>query len=110
MAAVRFLGQLRLRGRIPRGSDLHSAKNLRKLLTFPTPPWPDVGIVLVDEDGSKSRFALAEQLTDLLTPNVVGVAVPEFAAWQLSDLACLQRVLGVNPTSGQAVPPVPEPS
>jgi hypothetical protein len=97
-----FVVPLRLVGREPRGSDLHVVKNLGKLLTYADrAARPDLGIVLIDEDGdSDRRRVLAAGMRDLqfLQPNVIGIAVREFEAWLIADSAARAAVLDITLT------------
>jgi hypothetical protein len=97
--AVRFISPLRIGrgGRIARGSDLHVAANLRELLAFPmSEKRPDLGIVLVDEDGVRGRRDLRGELENSRVPAAFGLATPEFEAWLIADHASLCEALNMS--------------
>ena len=96
--AVRFVSPLRTSGgRIVRGSDLHVGATLRKLLAFPASSRrPQLGIVLVDEDGVRSRRDLRTALEGTVVPAALGLATPEFEAWLVADHAVLCAALKIN--------------
>jgi hypothetical protein len=104
--AVRFVSPLRIgRGRTVRGSDLHVAANLRRLLAFPfSERRPHVGVVLVDEDGIRERRDLRTGLENTVVPAGFGLAAPEFEAWLIADhfALCQALKLKVDP------PPAPD--
>lgn len=85
--------------RVPRGSDLHRERTLRRLLEWPLAETrPDVALVFLDEDDEKTRHArLTASIADLRVgrpPTVVAVSRKEFEAWLVTDHACLVRELG----------------
>lgn len=94
--AIQFEQGLRIRGRLPKGSDLLSKKKLRQLLTWADPARrPELAIVLVDADGDSSRRDQLLALTeDLPVPKVIAVAVQEFESWLIADPDALARVVG----------------
>lgn len=104
-AAIRFVSPLRLQGRPHRGSDLLLTRNLRRLLTFASPPRrPDLAVVMVDEDEQPSRRKdLVASTQDLPLRSVVAVPVREFEAWLIGDHASVRSLLGVTGS-----PPAPE--
>jgi hypothetical protein len=84
-AAVRFISPLRIRGRNVRGSDLQAPNNLRSLLAFPAGDRrPELGVVLVDEDGMRRRRDLRNILEGTIVPAAFGLAAPEFEAWLIA--------------------------
>lgn len=94
--AVRFESPLRtVRGTTAHGSDLHERTTLRKLLTWARPKLrPELVVVLVDEDGDRSRKSrLVADTADLPGTRVIAVAVKEFEAWLLADEDGLREVL-----------------
>jgi hypothetical protein len=94
-AHVNFLQPLRFRGRLARGSDLHTKKSLRQLLTWLPPATPpDLAIVLVDRDGDVDRRrTLASYTQGLALTPAIGIAVEAFEAWLLSDSSAIADVL-----------------
>lgn len=75
--AVRLESPLRLRARVPRGSDLLDRRNLRQLVTYASPGRrPDLAVVLVDADGDANarKKLLQGHLEGLSLPTVVAVA------------------------------------
>ncbi|HLK99629.1 MAG TPA: DUF4276 family protein [Myxococcaceae bacterium] len=93
---VRFEEPLRTgRGRLAKGSILHSPTTLRPLLLWAAPErQPDLAIVLVDADGDEERQqALDSAITGLPVEAVVSVAIQEFEAWLIADPAALKSVL-----------------
>jgi hypothetical protein len=97
LEAVRFESPLRTaRGTVAHGSDLHERTSLRRLLTWARPRLrPELVVVLVDEDGDRSRKSrLVGHTEDLPCTRVIAVAVREFEAWLLADEAALREVLG----------------
>ncbi len=54
-AAIQFLGPLRFRGAVARGSTLRTKQALRQLLTWPSASRrPDLAVVLVDAENENS--------------------------------------------------------
>jgi uncharacterized protein DUF4276 len=104
--AISFMSPLRVRGRIPRGSDFLHRLFLRQLLTwFPEHPSPDLAIVIVDADGNPSRkHDLEEWTKGLPVPRVIGLAVNEFEAWLIADHVSVASLLATVPQT----PPNPE--
>ncbi|MBK8100647.1 MAG: hypothetical protein IPK26_26460 [Planctomycetes bacterium] len=98
--AVQFLSPLRILGRTHRGSDLLLKKNLRRLLTFASPArTPQLGVILVDEDGDPGRRRqLIADTEGLPLPRVIAVAVREFESWRIADSAALAKVLAITDT------------
>jgi len=98
---VRYLSPLRVKtGRPHRGSDLVTRKVVRQLLTIADPKRrPDLGVVLVDEDGTGDRRRdLLADLAQIEQPHVVAVPVREFEAWLVSDPKALSQHLAVAQT------------
>lgn len=89
--AIRFESPLRTRGRIPRGSDLHNERTIRQLLTWLNPSLtPDLVVVLIDCDGEHDRKRRLEgHVAGLPCTKVIALAVEEFEAWLLADVATL---------------------
>jgi hypothetical protein len=101
--AVRFVSPLRHRGKTARGSEFLVPKILRSLVTFPSNHRrPDLAVVLIDEDGDRSRQSLGAALEASVVPAVIGLACPEFEAWLIADHAALCAALRI------AVDPSPE--
>lgn len=93
-AAVAFQSALRTRrGRLPRGSDLHDAATVRRLLAF-VRVVPDLAIVLVDADGDAAERRRALAKIAVAVPWVHAVAVQEFEGWLVSDAPSASRALG----------------
>jgi hypothetical protein len=93
---VRFEEPLRTgRGRMVRGSTLHSRETLRPLLFWPDADrQPDLAVVLVDADGDDERQErLNSAIEGIPVETVVSVAIQEFEAWLVADPAALQAVL-----------------
>lgn len=96
--AIVFEQGLRTNARVPRGSDLHRDRTLRRLLEWPfAETRPDVALVFVDEDDEKARHArLVESIAELHSarpPTVIAVARKEFEAWLVTDRTCLATEL-----------------
>jgi hypothetical protein len=83
------------RGKLARGSILHSSTTLRPLLFWADPArQPDLAVVLVDADGDEERQKLLDSATgDIPVETVVAVAIQEFEAWLVADPAVVQAVL-----------------
>jgi hypothetical protein len=94
-AAIRFEAPLRTRGRVATGSDLHHISTHRQLLTWAdVGRRPDLAVVLVDRDGdTQRRTQLEAGLAGLPGSKVIAVAVEEFEAWLIADVATVNRVL-----------------
>ncbi|MDY7226499.1 DUF4276 family protein [Hyalangium rubrum] len=93
---VQFEEPLRTgRGKLARGSILHSPNTLRPLLFWADPGrQPDLAVVLVDADGDEERQPLLDSaLEGIPVEAVVSVAIQEFEAWLVADTAALQSVL-----------------
>ncbi len=93
---VRFEEPLRTgRGKLARGSILHSPTTLRPLLFWADPnKQPDLAIILVDADGDDERQGLLDSaLEGLLVKAIVSVAIQEFEAWLVADHSALKSVL-----------------
>ncbi len=84
---IRFLAPLPLGGRPARGSQLLNPGNLKRLLAFSDPQrQPDLCVVLVDQDGEKSRRSTLEKiLTGQPMRTILAVAIREFEAWLIAD-------------------------
>jgi hypothetical protein len=94
LEAIRFLSPLRYRGATVRGSQLLNPRVLRSLIAFPANHRrPDLAVVLIDEDGDRSRQSLAASLEGSVLPAVIGLAAPEFEAWLIADHATLCATL-----------------
>lgn len=91
--AITFQSPLTIRGREPRGSDLHDPAVLRRLLAFVT-PMPDLCVVLVDADGKLSERRAQMSRVQSPTVRVIAIAVQEFEGWLVADTAAAARVLG----------------
>ncbi len=98
--AVQFVSPLMVGPRAHRGSDLHTIKTLRKLLTFAAPTRrPQLAVVVVDEDAEPDRRrTLLAGCDDLDLPRVIAVCIREFEAWLIADSRALVKVLGVTET------------
>lgn len=83
------------RGKLAKGSILHSPTTLRPLLLWADPSrQPDLAVVLVDADGDEERQALLDSALDgLPVEAVVSVAIQEFEAWLVADPSALRSVL-----------------
>ncbi|WNG53458.1 DUF4276 family protein [Archangium gephyra] len=92
---IQFEEPLRSRGKLARGSMLHSRATLRPLLFWADEDLrPDLAIVLVDADGKEERQAeLDSALENLMVEAVVAVAIQEFEAWLIADSEALESVL-----------------
>ncbi|MFP2910092.1 DUF4276 family protein [Pyxidicoccus sp. 3LFB2] len=92
---IQFEEPLRTRrGKLARGSDLHSPDTLRTLLFWADArKQPDLVVVLVDQDGDEDRQqALASRVEDVPVKTVVAVAIQEFEAWLIADPNALKSV------------------
>lgn len=92
---IQFEEPLRTRrGKLVRGSDLHSPETLRSLLFWADArKQPDLVVVLVDQDGDDERQRVLITATgELLVETVIGVAIQEFEAWLIADPAALKTV------------------
>lgn len=98
-SGIRFDSPQRVRGRLPRGSDLLHAASLRQLTVWPWPEQkPELVVVLVDADGEKQRRTLVQgHLAAATVPAVVGVAIQEFEAWLIADSGAVSEFLGCEP-------------
>ncbi|MDC0711961.1 DUF4276 family protein [Stigmatella sp. ncwal1] len=95
-SGIRFEEPLRTgRGKLARGSILHSPATLRPLLLWADPArQPDLAVVLVDADGDDARQGLLDSsLQGIPVESVVGVAIQEFETWLLADPNALEEVL-----------------
>ncbi|HEX8706109.1 MAG TPA: DUF4276 family protein [Myxococcaceae bacterium] len=93
---VRFEEPLRTgRGKLARGSILHSATTLRPLLFWADPErQPNLAVVLVDADGDEERQKLLDSaIQGVPVETVVSVAIQEFEAWLVADPVALKSVL-----------------
>jgi hypothetical protein len=95
--AVSFEEPLRLAGARPRGSQLLSRNNVRRLLAWASPQRaPDLSVLLVDEDGDEKRLDRLRSFVAGLAPPfaVVAVAVREFEGWLLADHKSVAKLTG----------------
>lgn len=95
-AAVQFEAPLRTgRGTVARGAELLDRGTLRRILSWARPTQrPDLAVILVDADDSNDRHTrLVDFTKDLPGQRVFGVAVREFEAWLLADVATFRAVL-----------------
>lgn len=93
-AEITFQSALRTRrGRLPRGSDVHDAATVRRLLAF-VRVVPGLAIVLVDADGDPAERRRALGKIAVAVPWVHAVAVQEFEGWLVSDAPTASRTLG----------------
>jgi len=93
--SIQFEEPLRSRGKLARGSMLHSRTTLRPLLFWADEELrPDLAIVLVDADGQEERQAeLDSALENLTVEAVAAVAIQEFEAWLIADPEAVKSVL-----------------
>jgi hypothetical protein len=93
--SIRFEEPLRSRGKLARGSMLHSRTTLRPLLFWADEALrPDLALVLVDADGKEERQAeLDSALQDLTVEAVAAVAIQEFEAWLIADPEAVKSVI-----------------
>jgi len=99
LAAIRFEAPLRtFRGRHARGGDYLHQRTLRELLTWPVADnRPDLAVVLIDHDADQGRKArLVETTTDLFVSRVIAVAIQEFEAWLIADIAAVATAIRGN--------------
>jgi hypothetical protein len=92
--SIQFEEPLRSRGKLARGSVLHSRNTLRPLLFWADEDLqPHLALVLVDADGKEDRRAdLDSALQALTVQAVAAVAIQEFEAWLLADVEALKSV------------------
>ena len=96
-----------------RGSDLLRKRTLLDLLAWPREDMrPEMAIVIVDEDGLRTRHReLKEWVAELRygrPPTVIAVAREEFEAWLITDRSCVEEELG-RPLGKAGKPEVWEP-
>lgn len=98
--AVQFKEPLRHRGMIATGSHLTNPVTLSRLLVWPEPSLrPELAVVFVDQDAQKQRRTQLEAAVTKLRPTVkrvIAVAVQEFEAWLIADIAAVQSVLRIS--------------
>lgn len=110
-ASVTFVAPRRLAsGRHAKGSDLLVATVLNKLFVrTPEQVEEDLTILFVDQDGDRRRERTLRELCGRHPRRIaIGVAVPEFEAWLLADLAALRAVVGKDvdePPALESLPP-----
>jgi hypothetical protein len=93
---IRFEEPLRSRGKLARGSMLHSHDTLQQLLTWPDEErMPHLAMVLVDADGKaeERQAGLDAALQGLTVEAVASVAIQEFEAWLIADSEAVKSVL-----------------
>jgi Domain of unknown function (DUF4276) len=93
--SIQFEEPLRSRGKLAKGSMLHSPNTLRPLLFWADEDMrPDLALVLVDADGKEDRQTeLDSALQDLTVDAVAAVAIQEFEAWLIADPEAVKSVL-----------------
>jgi hypothetical protein len=95
--SIQFEEPLRTpRGRLARGSMLHSQDTLQQLLTWPDEErMPHLAVVLIDADGKaeERQAGLDEALAGLTVEAVASVAIQEFEAWLIADGEAVKSVL-----------------
>lgn len=93
--SIQFEEPLRSRGKLAKGSMLHSPNTLRPLLFWADEDMrPDLALVLVDADGKEDRQTeLDSALQELTVDAVVAVAIQEFEAWLIADPEAVKSVL-----------------
>jgi hypothetical protein len=93
---IRFEEPLRSRGKLARGSMLHSHDTLQQLLTWPDEArMPHLAVVLIDADGKaeERQAGLEAALEGLAVEAVASVAIQEFEAWLIADGEAVKSVL-----------------
>lgn len=93
---VQFEEPLRTpRGKVAKGSMLHSRETLRPLLLWADPrKQPDLAVVLIDADGDAGRQMLLEEAIEgIPVTTVIAVAIQEFETWLIADPSALKSVL-----------------
>jgi hypothetical protein len=94
--SIQFEEPLRSRGKLARGSMLHSRNTLRPLLFWANQDLqPDLAVVLVDADGKNEerRAELDSALQNLTVAAIASVAIQEFEAWLIADGSAVKSVL-----------------
>lgn len=94
--SIQFEAPLRSRGKLARGSMLHSRNTLRPLLFWADEDMqPDLAVVLVDADGKadERQEELSTSMENLLVKAVAAVAIQEFEAWLIADGEAVKSVL-----------------
>jgi hypothetical protein len=96
LPAIGFVGPLRHKSRVIRGSQLLDREVLRQALTFASPTRkPDFAVVLIDADGEPRRKEHLEAATEGLSlRRVIGCAAPEFEGWLLGDHEKVRDLFG----------------